>query len=113
MLAETRLPLAGLAPPAPAQAGKEPARSGPLQWLAQRPGHCFWAAALIVLGLEALHAASGHFLTQTSRDIRQHLASLRSLIEHPAVTPNPFVPLERGSRHLHPYWLSIIWFARP
>jgi hypothetical protein len=112
MLAETRLPLAGLAPPAPAEAGDEPAKSGPLHWLAKRPSHCFWVAALIILGLEALHAAGGHFLNQTSRDIWQHLASLRALIENPAAPANPFVPIDGGSRHFHPYWVSIAYVAR-
>jgi hypothetical protein len=108
--AETRLPLAGL-PPASTQKAPE-ARPGPLRWLMQRPGLCYWAAALIVLGLEALNAAGGHFLNQTSRDIWQHLASLRALIENPADPANPFVPIEGGSRHFHPYWVAIAHVAR-
>jgi hypothetical protein len=109
-LAETRLPLAGLPP---ASTRRDPAaRAGPLRWLMQRPGLCYWAAAFIVLGLEALHAAGGHFLNQTSRDIWQHLASLRALIENPADPANPFVPVDSGSRHFHPYWVAIAHVAR-
>ncbi|MEO7826022.1 MAG: hypothetical protein ABIR60_02675 [Allosphingosinicella sp.] len=112
-IAEARLPLAGLAPTSHAPAGAEPVPAiGPLQWLSGRPGLCYWTVALIVLGLEAMHAAGGHFLNQTSRDIWQHLASLRALIADPAHPANPFIPIEGGSRHFHPYWVSIAYVAR-
>jgi hypothetical protein len=97
--------LADSLPPAPAQAG-------PLQRLLRSPGLCFWVAGLIVYGLAALNFSGGHFLDQTSRDLWQHLASLRALIENPFDPANPFVATGEGSRHFHPYWVSVALIAK-
>lgn len=97
--------LADSLPPAPAQAG-------PLHRLLRRPGLCFWVAGLIVYGFAAWHFSAGHFLNQTSRDLWQHLASLGALIEDPFHPANPFVATGEGSRHFHPYWVSIAFVAR-
>ncbi|MET1109940.1 MAG: hypothetical protein ABWX67_00290 [Allosphingosinicella sp.] len=100
--------MASLADPSPPAA----AQAGPLQRLLGRPGLCFWIAGLIVYGLAAWNFAGGHFLNQTSRDLWQHLASLRALIENPFHPANPFVATGEGSRHFHPYWVAIAMVAR-
>jgi hypothetical protein len=89
-----------------------PERSGPLRRLLRRPSLCFWVAGLIVYGLAALNFSGGHFLNQTSRDLWQHLATLRELIAHPFHPANPFVATAEGSRHFHPYWVSIALVAK-
>lgn len=76
------------------------------------PTLCFWVAGLIVYGGAALHFAGGHFLDQTSRDLWQHLAALRALIEDPVHPINPFVPTADPSRHFHPLWAGLALFAR-
>jgi hypothetical protein len=80
--------------------------------LLRRPNLLFWAAGLLVYGLAAWHFSGGHFLNQTSRDLWQHLASLRALIADPLHPSNPFVVTGEGSRHFHPYWVSIALLAR-
>lgn len=97
--------LADAVPPAPA-------RTGPLQPILSRPALLFWAAGLLVYGLAAWHFTGGHFLNQTSRDLWQHLAALRALIEDPFSPANPFVTTAEGSRHFHPYWVSVALIAR-
>ena len=97
--------LADPLPPARAQAG-------PLQRLLVRPTLLFWAAGLIVYGLAAWNFSGGHFLNQTSRDLWQHLASLRALIDDPFHPANPFVATGEGSRHFHPWWVSVALVAR-
>ena len=97
--------LADSLPPAPAQAG-------PLQRLLRSPAFCFWAAGLVVYGLCVWNFSGGHFLNQTSRDLWQHLASLRALIENPLNPANPFVATAEGSRHFHPYWVSVALIAK-
>ena len=97
--------LADSVPPAPAQAG-------PLQRLLSRPALCFWVAGLIVYGLAAWNFSGGHFLNQTSRDLWQHIATLRALIENPFHPANPFVATGEGSRHFHPYWVSVALVAK-
>jgi hypothetical protein len=112
-LAVTRAGLTGGSSPSRGSVGTPSApRTGPLQWLLDRPGLCFWAAALVIVGLEAVHFAGGHFLNQTSRDIWQHLAALRALIADPIHPANPFVPGMEGSRHFHPYWVAVAFIAR-
>lgn len=83
-----------------------------LQRLLRSPGLCFWALGLIVYGLAAWNFSGGHFLNQTSRDLWQHLATLRALIESPFDPANPFVATGEGSRHFHPYWVSVALVAR-
>ncbi|HET9640734.1 MAG TPA: hypothetical protein VFP12_16180 [Allosphingosinicella sp.] len=97
--------LAESLPPATAQAG-------PLRRLLRRPGLCFWVAGLIVYGLAAWNFSGGHFLNQTSRDLWQHLASLRALIDNPFHPANPFVATGEGSRHFHPYWVAVALIAK-
>ncbi|HEU0099261.1 MAG TPA: hypothetical protein VFQ67_10850 [Allosphingosinicella sp.] len=97
--------LAESLPPVPAQAG-------PIRRLLARPSLCFWIAGLVVYGLAAWNFSGGHFLNQTSRDLWQHLASLRALIENPFDPANPFVATGEGSRHFHPYWVSVALVAR-
>ncbi|MGZ8286782.1 MAG: hypothetical protein ACXW27_12260 [Allosphingosinicella sp.] len=97
--------LADSLPPAPAQ-------TGPLRRLLRRPGLCFWVAGLIVYGLAAWNFSGGHFLNQTSRDLWQHIATLRALIENPFDPANPFVATAEGSRHFHPYWVSVAMLAK-
>ncbi|MGA9582697.1 MAG: hypothetical protein WBR13_12095 [Allosphingosinicella sp.] len=97
--------LADSLPPAPAQAG-------PLQRLLRSPGLCFWVAGLVIYGFAAWNFSSGHYLNQTSRDLWQHLASLRALIENPFAPANPFVATAEGSRHFHPYWVSVALVAK-
>ncbi|MEA3051539.1 MAG: hypothetical protein QOG72_442 [Sphingomonadales bacterium] len=89
-----------------------PARAPLHRLLLERPGLCFWTAGLLIYGLAAWHFASGHFLNQTSRDLWQHLAALRALIADPFHPANPFVASGEGSRHFHPYWVSIALVAR-
>lgn len=100
--------MASLANPLP----PAPANAGPLQRLLRSPVLCFWVAGLLVYGLAAWHFTGGHFLNQTSRDLWQHLASLRALIENPFDPANPFVATAEGSRHFHPYWVSIALVAK-
>lgn len=97
--------LAESLPPVPAQAG-------PLGRLLNRPILLFWVVGLIVYGLAAWNFSAGHFLNQTSRDLWQHLASLKALIESPFSPSNPFVATGEGSRHFHPYWVSVALVAR-
>jgi hypothetical protein len=73
---------------------------------------CFWVAGIAVYGFCAWHFSGGHLLNQTSRDLWQHLAALKALIEDPANPANPFVPGADGSRHFHPYWVLIASIAR-
>jgi hypothetical protein len=72
--------------------------------------YCF--AALIVLGGCALNAALGHWAHQANRDLFQHVASLRALIENLSHPENPFVASGEGSRHFHPYWVMMAALAR-
>lgn len=88
------------------------ARAGPLRRLLRRPSLCFWVAGLLVYGLAAWNFSGGHFLNQTSRDLWQHLATLRELIANPFHPANPFVATGEGSRHFHPYWVSVALIAR-
>jgi hypothetical protein len=88
------------------------AQPGPLRSLLRRPNLCFWVAGLILYGLAALNFAGGHFLNQTSRDLWQHLATLRELIANPFHPSNPFVATGEGSRHFHPYWVAVALVAR-
>src|SRR5687768_13130123 len=97
--------LADSLPPAPAKAA-------PARRLLARPSLCFWAVGLLVYGLAAWRFSGGHFLDQTSRDLWQHLATLRALIADPFHPANPFVATAEGSRHFHPYWVSIALVAR-
>jgi hypothetical protein len=76
------------------------------------PGLCFWVAAILFYGGNAVYFAHGHFLDQTSRDLWQHLASLRELIANPYNPSNPFVITDEGSRHYHPYWVGLAFLAR-
>jgi hypothetical protein len=89
-----------------------PAQAGPLSRLFRRPTLCFWVAGLIVYGLAAWNFSGGHFTNQTSRDLWQHLATLRELIANPFHPSNPFVATGEGSRHFHPYWVSVALIAR-
>jgi hypothetical protein len=89
-----------------------PAQAGPLRRLLRRPVLCFWVAGLIVYGLAAWNFSGGHFLNQTSRDLWQHIATLRALIADPFHPANPFVATGEGSRHFHPYWVSVALVAR-
>jgi hypothetical protein len=87
-------------------------RSGLPALLSRSPGLCFWVAGLVIYGLAAWNFSGGHFLNQTSRDLWQHLASLRALIENPFDPANPFVATAEGSRHFHPYWVSVALVAK-
>jgi hypothetical protein len=100
--------MASLADPLP----PVPAQAGPLQRLLRSPGLCFWVAGLVIYGLAAWNFSGGHFLNQTSRDLWQHLASLRALIDNPFDPANPFVATAEGSRHFHPYWVSVALIAK-
>jgi len=76
------------------------------------PALLFWLAGLLVYGGAAINFASGHYLDQTTRDLWQHLAALRALIEDPINPANPFVISAEGSRHFHPYWVGTALVAR-
>lgn len=76
------------------------------------PVRLFWMVGVIVYGGAALNFAHGHFLDQASRDIWQHLAALRALMENPVDPLNPFLPGGGGSRHFHPQWVSLAFLAR-
>lgn len=76
------------------------------------PTALFWICATIVYGAIAAHAATGHFLDQTARDIWQHLAALKALIADPIHPANPFIPTHDPSRHFNPYWVGIAVLAR-
>ena len=79
---------------------------------ASLPSWCYWIAGLLVYGFAAQHFAGGHLLNQTSRDIWQHLAALRALIDNPLDPANPFVATADGSRHFHPYWVGVAAVAK-
>lgn len=83
-----------------------------LRSVVQRPILAFWVLGGAVYGAIALHFGSGHFLDQASRDLWQHLAALRALIADPVSPSNPFVATDEGSRHFHPYWVSLAIAAR-
>ncbi|HYE28593.1 MAG TPA: hypothetical protein VEA61_10215 [Allosphingosinicella sp.] len=100
--------MASLADPVPSA----PAQTGPLRPILSRPNLLFWLAGLAVYGLAAWHFTGGHFLNQTSRDLWQHLAALRALIDNPLDPANPFVATAEGSRHFHPYWVAVALVAR-
>lgn len=76
------------------------------------PEQIFWLAGILIYGAAAINFAYGHWLSQTSRDIWQHLAALRELLVDPINPANPFVPNDDGSRHFHPYWVSIALVGR-
>jgi hypothetical protein len=46
------------------------------------------------------------------RDIWQHAAALKALIENPISPANPFIDGETGSRHFHPLWTGAALVAR-
>jgi hypothetical protein len=77
-----------------------------------RPALLFWLFGLLIYGGAAINFANGHFLDQTMRDLWQHLAALRALIENPLDPANPFVVNGEGSRHFHPYWVATALVAR-
>ena len=80
--------------------------------LLRNPIFLFFVAAAVILGGCALESALGHWANQSNRDVYQHAAALRVLIEnlhHPA---NPFVATQEGSRHFHPYWVMMAALAR-
>ena len=72
----------------------------------------FWAAAAAILGGCATYAANGHWLNQPNRDLFQHSAVLRVLIDDLHHPINPFVASREGSRHFHPYWVAMAFLAR-
>jgi hypothetical protein len=76
------------------------------------PTALFWALGLLIYGSIAVHAAGGHFLDQTARDIWPHLAVLKTLITDPVNPVNPFIPTQDTSRQFHPYWVGIALVAR-
>ncbi len=78
--------------PAPVAATESP----PLARLLRSPGLCFWTAGLLIFGFAAWHFSGGHFLNQNSRDLWQHLATLRALIADPINPANPFVATMEG-----------------
>lgn len=100
--------MASLAEPLP----PGPAKAALSRRLLAQPSLCFWAVGLLVYGLAAWRFSGGHFLDQTSRDLWQHLATLRALIADPIHPANPFVATAEGSRHFHPYWVSVALVAR-
>lgn len=93
-------------------AGAGPAGRSLWGAVAARPGWCYWLVGLVSYGLMAWHFSGGHLLNQSSRDLWQHLAALRALIENPIHPQNPFVATAEASRHFHPYWVSIALVAR-
>ncbi|HEX8225773.1 MAG TPA: hypothetical protein VF605_18345 [Allosphingosinicella sp.] len=97
---------------APASAAPPAEAAPPLRGLLARPTLCFWLAGILIYGLAAWHFSGGHFTNQTSRDLWQHLAALRALIENPFNPANPFVTTAEGSRHFHPYWVSVALVAK-
>lgn len=72
----------------------------------------YWVISIAVFGALALAFSSDIFLHAPNRDIWQHLAALRALIENPTHPPSPFVPGEGVSRHFHPYWFLLAVVAR-
>lgn len=96
---------------APGSAARED-EATPRRGLLARPILCFWLAGILIYGFAAWHFTGGHFLNQTSRDLWQHLAALRALIENPFNPANPFVTTAEGSRHFHPYWVSVALVAK-
>jgi hypothetical protein len=77
-----------------------------------RPEQWFWALGLLLFGGAAINFAQGHYLDQSMRDLWQHLAALRALIESPFSPSNPFVVSAEGSRHFNPYWVAVALVAR-
>lgn len=76
------------------------------------PTTLFVLAAAIILGACATNAALGHWAHQPNRDLFQHMAALRSLIENLQNPANPFVDSAEVSRHFHPYWVAMAVLAR-
>jgi hypothetical protein len=93
-----------------AAAGAAARDKGTARWA--NPAVLFWVAGLLVYGGAAVNFANGHYLDQTMRDLWQHLAALRALIENPFDPANPFVVSSEGSRHFHPYWVGTALLAR-
>lgn len=79
---------------------------------ANLPAVVFWLVAIVVLGACATNAALGHFTSQPNRDLFQHVAALRALIENIQHPDNPFVASHESSRHFHPYWVAMAYAAR-
>jgi len=77
-----------------------------------RPDVIFWAVAIAVFGACATNAALGHFTSQPNRDLFQHVAALRALIQNISNPENPFVATHESSRHFHPYWVAMAYLAR-
>ncbi len=63
-------------------------------------------------GLLAWLSASDMTWEDGGRDIWQHAAALRALIENPFEPANPFVVTDSGSRHFHPLWVGAAIMAR-
>jgi hypothetical protein len=70
------------------------------------------AAALVLLGTSAFLSAFNMLHEQPNRDIWQHAAALRALIENLEAPQNPFVPGGETSRHFHPLWVGVAMMAR-
>jgi hypothetical protein len=83
-----------------------------------RPSPVLPTALFLILivpffGLLAWLSASDMTWEHGRRDIWQHAAALRALIENPFEPANPFVITDNGSRHFHPLWVGAAVMARP
>ena len=76
------------------------------------PTLTYIALAFLFLGTAGYHSATGAIDEQPYRDIWQHVAALRALIENPSAPGNPFVASGEISRHYHPLWLGYATLAR-
>ena len=70
----------------------------------------FIILATIILGTIAIIAATDLSQESPNRDIWQHVAALRALMQDLAEPVNPFVMGEAGSRHFHPLWVGFAAF---
>ncbi len=72
---------------------------------------CYVVAAMLLLGVAAFVASSNMMTDQSNKDIWQHVAAIKVLMENLGDPLNPFVATRETSRHFHPLWVSVAAFA--
>jgi hypothetical protein len=94
-----------MTPPRSAEHPAGPAsRSGQIpDWV---PIVIYLLIAAATLGLAAVTASSNMIADQPNKDIWQHVAAVRALMENLAEPRNPFVVSPEPSRHFQPLWVA-------
>lgn len=70
------------------------------------PAFTYVLIALATLGLAAFTSSANMIADQPNKDIWQHIASVRALMENLAAPQNPFVVSPESSRHFQPLWVA-------